>query len=149
MNQIMLTGIALLGLISAAAPADATHRQARQYVQAPTRQQWVGSGVHVEEVVPHTGAARAGIRPGDVIVGINGGAVSGYPDLDSRVAASGGRALVLDIIRGGTRLRVKASTAPLTTQNWSGGIERHRVLGLAHTEERWVLMPCALEPDCE
>ena len=149
MKQFMLTGIAVLGLMNATAPADAAHRHARRYVQAPAQQLSVGSGVHVEEVVPYTGAARAGIRPGDVIVGVNGSAIGGYPDLDSHVAANGGRALTLDIIRGGRRLRIKASTSPLTTQNWYGDIEQHRVLGVAHTEERLMLIPCNLEPDCE
>ena len=149
MNRIMLTGIAILGSINATAPAVAAHRHASRYVQSPAEQHWTGGGAHVEEVVPNTGAARAGIRPGDVIVGVNGSPVSGYSDIDSHVAASGGRALSLDIVRGGRRLRVKASTAPLLTQNWYGNIEHRRVLGLAHTEARWVLMPCALDPDCE
>ncbi len=149
MNKFMLTGIAALVLVNATAPADAAHRHARRYVQAPTSQLSVGSGVQVEEVVPHTGAARAGIRHGDVIVGVNGSAISSYPDLDSQVAANVGRALTMDIIRGGRRLRIKASTSPLTTQNWYGDIEQHRVLGVAHTEERLILIPCNLEPDCE
>jgi S1-C subfamily serine protease len=149
MNQIMLTGIVVLGLINATAPADAAHRQASRYVQAPAQQQWVGHGAYVEEVIANTGAARAGIRPGDVIVGVNGSAISGYPDIDSHVAASGGRALTLDINRDGRRLRVKASPAPATTQNWYGNIDRRRVLGVAHTEVRWGLMSCALDPDCE
>lgn len=97
MNRIMLAGIAILGSMNATAPAVAADRHASRYVQSHAEQHWTGGGAHVEEVVPNTGAARAGIRPGDVIVGVNGSPVSSYSDIDSHVAASGGRALWLDI----------------------------------------------------
>jgi len=101
MNRILLTGIAVLGLGTAVVPADAAHKQVRRYDQAPAQEQWSGSGVRVEEVLANTPAANAGIRPGDVIVGMGGRAVNGYADVDAAVAASGGRPLTIDIVRGG------------------------------------------------
>lgn len=158
MKRIVPIGFALLGLINATMPADAAHRQARrpgaapipqQRYVAPLPSQWAGNGVRIEEVIPNTGAARAGIRPGDVLVGINGRTINGYPDLDAAVAASGGRALTLDVYRGGSRIRLRALPTFAITPNGYGSIEQRRVLGVAHTESRWVLMPCALDPDCE
>lgn len=64
MNRIMLAGIAILGSMNAAAPAVAAHRHASRYVQSHAERHWTGGGAHVEEVVPNTGAVRAGIRPG-------------------------------------------------------------------------------------
>jgi len=107
MNRILLTGIAVLGLGTAVVPADAAHKQVRQYDQAPAQAQW--SGVRVEEVLANTPAANAGIRPGDVIVGMGGRAVNGYADVDAAVAASGGRPLTIDIVRGGARARLRAA----------------------------------------
>ena len=74
MNTVPRIFIAALALSIAAASARAAERQ----------QQWAGAGVTVTEVVPHTAAASAGIRPGDVVVSINGNAVYSYADIDHR-----------------------------------------------------------------
>jgi hypothetical protein len=72
MNRILLTGTALLTLLNVAVPASAAHKHAMRYKQAPVQQQWFGSGVYVEGVYRNSAAERAGLRPGDRIVGING-----------------------------------------------------------------------------
>ncbi len=111
--------------------------------------QWSGAGVIVTEVVPHTAAASAGIRPGDVVVSINGRAVNSYSDIESEVAASGGRPMTIDLYRGRRRLRLHAAPRRIQPLTPYGIAEHERVLGLAHWEQRLILIPCVLDPDCE
>ena len=149
MNAVLRIFFAALALSSITVAADAADRRMRPSYQEPDRQQWAGAGVTVTEVVPHTAAASAGIRPGDVIASINGRAVNSYSDVDLEVAASAGRPMTIDLYRDRRRLRLHAAprrTQPLTPY---GIAEHERVLGLAHWETRLILMPCALDPDCE
>ena len=148
MDRILLIGLAALALSSNADAADRAHKGARHSYQLQDRQPWSGAGVTVEEIAPHTAAASAGIRPGDVIVGIDGTAVSGYSDIDSRVAASGGRPLTIDIERGGRRLRLRTAPRGMVVLT-PDGPQNRRVLWVVHTESRLILMPCAEDPDCE
>ncbi|MGD0465045.1 MAG: PDZ domain-containing protein [Tepidisphaeraceae bacterium] len=147
MNRILLIGVAALALSDATVAADAAQKHVRHFYQAPVQQQWSGAGATVEEVIPNTPAASAGIRPGDIIVGINGRTVNGYSDIDSPVAASVGRPLTIDIYRGGKRLRLRAAPRLMLVRNPYGEVTQRGVLGVAHTDFRGI--PCALEPDCE
>jgi membrane-associated protease RseP (regulator of RpoE activity) len=108
MNRILLTGTALLTLINAGMPASAAPKHARQYQQVPLQQQSFGSGARVDAVDANSPAARAGMRPGDRIVGINGRPINGILDVSPSVEG-GGRPLTVDIERGGTRVRVRVS----------------------------------------
>jgi len=149
MKRILLTGIAALVLSAAVLPAAAAHKMGRHYDHPAIGQQSFGSGARVEEVLPDTPAARAGIRAGDVIVAIGGRPVSGYADLDNVVGTSGGRPLTVDIARGGTHLRLKATPMHALVQRFDlfGNVDHRFVLGVAHTEFRFI--SCALDPDCE
>jgi S1-C subfamily serine protease len=139
MNKVLRIFIVPLALSAAAASASAAERQ----------QQWAGTGVTVTQVVPHTAAASAGIRIGDVIVNVNGNAVNSYADIESQVAASGGRPMTIDLYRGRRLLRLHAAPRRIQPLTPYGVAEHERVLGLAHWETRLILIPCALEPDCE
>jgi membrane-associated protease RseP (regulator of RpoE activity) len=108
MNRILLTGTALLTLINAGMPASAAPKHARQYQQVPLQQQSFGSGARVDAVDANSPAARAGMRPGDRIVDINGRSINGILDVIPSVEG-GGRPLTVDIERGGTRVRVRVS----------------------------------------
>jgi membrane-associated protease RseP (regulator of RpoE activity) len=108
MNRILLTGTALLTLISAGMPASAAPKYARQYQQVPLQQQSFGSGARVDEVDRNSPAARAGILPGDRIVGIDGKPIDDISDATPFVAG-GGRPITIAIERGGTLMRVRAS----------------------------------------
>ncbi len=157
MSKISLIVVAALALTSATVTAHAAHKRAVQVYEERIMQdshqehfqQQSGSGVTVEEVVPNTAAASAGLRPGDVIAAVNGNAVTGYSDIDARVAASGGRPLSIDVYRGGRHLRLRAAPRPMLVRSPFGEAEQRRVLGVAHTEGRLILMPCAEDPDCE
>jgi membrane-associated protease RseP (regulator of RpoE activity) len=109
MNRILLTGPALLALIGATVPANATHKPAIRYQQAPVQQQWFGSGAKIEGVDSNSPAERAGLRSGDVIVGINGSPINNHSDVDPFVARGAGRPITIDVKRGGTLVRLRAT----------------------------------------
>lgn len=109
MNRILLTGTALLTLISAGMPASAAPKHARQYQQVPLQQQSFGSGARIDGVDPNSPAERAGLRSGDVIVGINGSPINSHSDVNPFVARGGGRPITIDVKRGGTLVRLRAT----------------------------------------
>jgi membrane-associated protease RseP (regulator of RpoE activity) len=134
MSRILLTGTAVLALINAGLPASAAHKHAMRYQQPPVQQQWFGSGAYVEGVDPDSAAERAGLRPGDRIIGINGRPINNNSDVDPFVAASGGRPLTLDVARGGTRVRLRAAPRFGLAPTSYGGVERRRMLGYSYTK---------------
>src|SRR5271166_1848096 len=95
MNRILLASTALLALVNATVPAHAAHKHARQHYQTPVQQEWLGKGVRVDEVDRNSAAARAGLWPGDWVVGINGSPINGNSDLDPFVKEGGGRPITI------------------------------------------------------
>jgi len=147
MKRILLAGAAALALSLAAAPAGLALPAGRA-TDAPTAQPPpFAAGAWVEEVIADTPAARAGLRAGDVIVAVNGRTIADYADLDVAMAASGGRPLAIEVERGGTRLRLRATPVLAFVENPYADVQRRWVLGVSHTEYRMV--PCREEPDCE
>ena len=63
----------------------------------------------VDEVQADSAAAAAGLKPGDLIVAIDGRAINSFTDMQRTVAGSSGRTLTLTIDRGGAREDVKAT----------------------------------------
>ncbi|MGO9006026.1 MAG: PDZ domain-containing protein [Beijerinckiaceae bacterium] len=131
MNRIILMGTVLLVLGHAALAASPEQKPARHTDQAPVLQQ-PGSGTKVDEVVPDSAAAKAGIRPGDVIIGIDGKPINTYFEIAPIVALSGGRPLTIDIDRGGTRVRVKA-TPDRSNEPTAQGSTAQWLLGVTHS----------------
>jgi len=67
------------------------------------------AGAVVTQVEPGSSAEAAGLRPGDVVVGVDGRPVEGASDLRNRVGlAPLGSALALDVLRDGERIVVSA-----------------------------------------
>jgi membrane-associated protease RseP (regulator of RpoE activity) len=133
MNRILLTGTALLTLINAGMPASAAPKHATRYQRAPLQRQLLGSGAYVEGVDASSPAERAGLRPGDYIVGINGSPINNHSDVDPLVAGGGGRPLTLDVRRGGTIVRLRATPGYGLAPTPYGGVERRRMLGYSYT----------------
>jgi serine protease Do len=72
-------------------------------------------GALVDELAPGGPAAKAGVQPGDVVLSINGSAVTGATDLTRHVAGSrSGDVLRLGLLRGGQTLTlaVRSGTRP-------------------------------------
>ena len=109
MNRILLTGTTLLTLISAGMPPSAAHKHATRYQPVPVQGQWSGSGVKIDGVDAGSPAARAGLRSGDVVVGINGNPINSGHDVDPFIARGGGRPITIDVKRGGTFVRLRAT----------------------------------------
>jgi regulator of sigma E protease len=63
----------------------------------------------VDAVQPDSAAAAAGLKPGDLIVAIDGRPISTFSDMQRMVAGSSGRTLTLTIDRGGVREEIKAT----------------------------------------
>jgi membrane-associated protease RseP (regulator of RpoE activity) len=108
MNRILLTGTALFALISAI-PASAAHKHAARYQPVFPQDQWSGPGVMIDGVDSGSPAARAGLRSGDVIVGINGSPINSHYDVDPFLARGGGRPITIDVKRGGALVRLRAT----------------------------------------
>lgn len=68
----------------------------------------IGGHVFVTRVSPGAPADKAGLKRGDLIVGVNGAAAKGLPDFYRKMWAQGtaGASIPLDILRGGEHLRV-------------------------------------------
>ncbi|MFN5463980.1 MAG: trypsin-like peptidase domain-containing protein [Cyanobacteriota bacterium] len=77
----------------------------------------VNSGARVVAVQPGGPAAAAGLRPGDVITGVDGGRISSPTDVIAAVEKAGvGRSLRLKIVRGGMPLEVTVMPGDLANQ---------------------------------
>jgi membrane-associated protease RseP (regulator of RpoE activity) len=132
----LLIRVALVGL-TAGLVLSATPSAAQRY----SGDRGQGTGYTVEEVAPNTPAARAGLRPGDRIMTINGRAVNGTDDIDREMQHSG-NLVVVDIERAGRHLRLGVAPRALTRSEAEQYTQRsRRVLGVVHTEPHFVLRP--------
>ncbi len=73
-----------------------------------------GNGVQVEGVVPLTAAAQAGLAPGDILVAIDGHAITGTQDVRSYLGRKRvGDRVTLDVVRAnGVRARLTIKLGP-------------------------------------
>jgi S1-C subfamily serine protease len=103
------------------------------YAKPAVQQQHFGSGAKVDDVDPDGAAAGAGIKPGDLVVAINGRPINAFADIEPIVATSGKRPLLVDLDRSGTHMRVKV-TPRVVTESTAQGMVDHRTLGISHTD---------------
>lgn len=66
----------------------------------------VGNVVASDDAGEQTAAARAGLRPGDVIVGIDGQAVAEWDDLRAAIEGTAGQEVSLTVLRAGSELQL-------------------------------------------
>ncbi len=76
----------------------------------------ISEGALVEAVDPHSPAALAGVRPGDVVTRINARPVRSMSDLRNQVALIAvGDSLELGLLRGGQSLSARLAVAPVSS----------------------------------
>ena len=90
----------------------------------------------IDEVVPDSAAAAAGLQAGDLVVAIDGRRVSGFTDMQRIVAGSAGRMLTLTIDRGGARQDIKATPTATTFCNAVLGIKKTHADEVSFQTER-------------
>jgi S1-C subfamily serine protease len=67
-------------------------------------------GALVQEVAPGSPAAKAGLRPGDLVVAIDGQSVADYGELGARIRAhKPGDQVTLKVVRGGSETTITAT----------------------------------------
>ena len=106
-----------------AVPVDVAHRVARALMEGrPVHTAFLGisgrdtqgdAGVEIMEVFPGSGAERAGLLAGDVVVGVRGRPVTGIADLAARIRhLAPGDVIVLNVIREGETFTLAATLLP-------------------------------------
>jgi regulator of sigma E protease len=93
----------------------------------------------VGTVEPASPAARAGLRPGDRILEIDGQPVAWWLDVESRIAGSAGRTLALAIERDGERRELDLSVAQRAGIDDFGAVAELGWSGLLHPRQSPVL----------
>lgn len=85
----------------------------------------------VNGVEPLSPASAAGLRPGDVILAVDGQPIAAFEQLREIVLASGGKTLPLDVWRGGAELVLEITPTERDTDDGEGGFERRVMIGVA------------------
>jgi regulator of sigma E protease len=87
----------------------------------------------VDAVQPESAAAAAGLRPGDIVLGIDGRKIESFSDMQRIVSASAGRTLAFQIDRGGTPITLNATPALRQGKDGFGNSTCHAVLGVSRS----------------
>ena len=87
----------------------------------------------VDAVQPDSAAAAAGLKPGDVVLAIDGRRIDSFSDMQRIVSANAGRTLAFQIDRGGAPLTVNATPALKQGKDGFGNSTCHAVLGVSRS----------------
>jgi regulator of sigma E protease len=75
----------------------------------------------IQDAPPDSAGGRAGLRPGDRILSVDGQPVVNMMDFQSMVSSAPGRDISIEVERGGSRLRIVAAVARVTEQGRAVG----------------------------
>ena len=84
----------------------------------------------IDEVIPDTPAARAGFKPGDLILAIDGAPISSFNDVLRIVTVSPDRELTVKVDRGGAPAIVKVTPETREAPDGIGGKIRRGTIGI-------------------
>jgi regulator of sigma E protease len=87
----------------------------------------------VDAVQPDSPAAAAGLRPGDVVLSIDGQKVGSFSDMQRIVSANAGRTLEFKLDRGGAPVTIMATPALKEGKDGFGNKYCHAVLGVSRS----------------
>jgi regulator of sigma E protease len=88
----------------------------------------------IETVQPQSAADRAGFKPGDLIVSINGRPIDSFSEMQRWVSASPGEELVFQVDRNGDKVTIPA-TPDLREQNTPFGRHKIGLLGVGASRD--------------
>jgi len=89
------------------------------------------TSARVDTVQPDSAAAAAGIKPGDLVLSINGGAIKTFADMQRIISASAGRTVEIAVDRGGEPVTLKAIPELKEIKDSLGNTHRVGVLGIS------------------
>ncbi|MHC1701063.1 MAG: RIP metalloprotease RseP [Humidesulfovibrio sp.] len=89
----------------------------------------------IEQVLPDSPAAQAGIAPGDTVLSVDGRSIIFWEELTEKVQHSQGRTLVLELKRGAERLSVGVTPQMSLRQNIFGETVSAPMMGIVAAKE--------------
>lgn len=89
----------------------------------------------IESIQPDSAAAASGLKPGDLVVSIDGKAIESFGDMQRIVSTSAGQTLAITVDRGGVLTTVKATPALREMKDNFGNLHRIGVLGVTRSNE--------------
>lgn len=95
----------------------------------------IGSPVlepRIDEVLPGSAAEQAGLRKGDLVTAINGGAITDFSELQQAVMTRGGDEITIEVERGGQKVELTAVPQVKEEPDGFGGKIRIGLLGVRH-----------------
>ncbi len=87
----------------------------------------------IDAVQPDSAAAAAGLKPGDVVLAIDGRKIESFSDMQRIVSAKAGRTLEFRIDRGGTPAVIRATPTLRQGKDGFGNSYCHAVLGVSRS----------------
>jgi regulator of sigma E protease len=87
----------------------------------------------VDTVLPDSAAAAAGLKPGDVVLAIDGRAIESFSDMQRVVSANAGRTLTFQVERGGAPMTLTATPALKQGKDGFGNNTCQAVLGVSRS----------------
>lgn len=87
----------------------------------------------VDQIAPSSAAERAGFKPGDLILSIDGKAIESFSDMQRVVGASAGQQLTFLVDRGGADVTITAIPELKEMKDGFGNVHRLGLLGISRS----------------
>ncbi len=100
----------------------------------------------IDSIQPDSAAAASGLRPGDLVVAIDGRPIESFGDMQRIVSTSAGQALEVTVDRGGVLTTVKATPALREVKDNFGNVHRIGVLGVTRSNAPGDVRTQAVDP---